>query len=100
MKANIAQAGGAVALLVMNDKEDLFKIVCSENDTFFDIKIPVVMIPKSEGESLQDHLSTGQKVDLLLYSKPTIYRFLRNFHVDDGGWYHSVCFPMVKIHWK
>lgn len=68
MKANIAQAGGAVALLVMNDKEDLFKMVCSENDTFFDIKIPVVMIPKSAGESLQDHLSTGQKVDLLLYS--------------------------------
>jgi signal peptide peptidase-like protein 2B len=52
----------------MNDKEDLFKMVCSENDTFFDIKIPIVMIPKSAGESLQDHLSTGQKVDLLLYS--------------------------------
>lgn len=67
-KAKIAEAGGAVALLVMNDKEDLFKMVCSENDTLLDIKIPVVMIPKSPGETLHDCLSTGQKVDLLLYS--------------------------------
>lgn len=76
MKAKIAQAGGAVALLVMNDKEDLYKMVCSGNETFFNIEIPVVMIPKSAGKSLQDHLSTAQKVDLVLYSP---YRPVINF---------------------
>ena len=67
-KAKISQAGGAVALIVMNDKEDLFKMVCSENDTFFDLKILFVMIPKSAGERPHDRLSTSRKVDLLLYS--------------------------------
>eukprot|EP00252_Welwitschia_mirabilis_P001910 TRINITY_DN1187_c0_g1_i1.p1 TRINITY_DN1187_c0_g1~~TRINITY_DN1187_c0_g1_i1.p1 ORF type:complete len:537 (+),score=69.41 TRINITY_DN1187_c0_g1_i1:196-1806(+) len=67
-KAKVAQSGGAFALLVMNDEEDLYKMVCTENDTSLNIEIPVVMIPKSAGEILKNHLSTGRKVDVLLYS--------------------------------
>eukprot|EP01018_Ginkgo_biloba_P014589 Gb_05713 [translate_table: standard] len=67
-KAQIAQTGGAVALLVMNDKEELYKMVCTENATSIDIKIPVIMVPKSAGESLQNGLAAGKKVELLLYS--------------------------------
>uniref|UniRef100_A0A0D6QY32 PA domain-containing protein n=1 Tax=Araucaria cunninghamii TaxID=56994 RepID=A0A0D6QY32_ARACU len=67
-KAKIAQAGGALALLITNDKEDLYKMVCTENDTSLSIKIPVVMIPKSAGEDLLDHLADGKKVELLIYS--------------------------------
>ncbi|PPS13121.1 hypothetical protein GOBAR_AA07521 [Gossypium barbadense] len=46
-KAKVAQSGGASALLVINDNEELYKMVCSENDTSLNISIPVVMIPKS-----------------------------------------------------
>ncbi|PON66904.1 Peptidase A22B, signal peptide peptidase [Parasponia andersonii] len=67
-KAEAAQAGGAAALLVINDKEDLYKMVCSENDTALNISIPVVMIPKSGGEALNKSLASGKRVELLLYS--------------------------------
>lgn len=67
-KAEVAQQGGAAGLLVINDNEDLYKMVCTENDTSLNVTIPVVMIPKSAGETLKNSLSTGGKVMLLLYS--------------------------------
>ncbi|KAM4106126.1 hypothetical protein ACB094_04G044000 [Castanea mollissima] len=67
-KAEVAQAGGAAALVVINDNEDLFKMVCSDNDTAINISIPVVMIPQSGGETLNKSLASGQKVELLLYA--------------------------------
>ncbi|KAJ0971900.1 hypothetical protein J5N97_019859 [Dioscorea zingiberensis] len=67
-KAKIAQAGGAAGLLVINDNEELYKMVCTENDTSLDISIPVVMIPKSAGESIKASMATGGKVEVLLYS--------------------------------
>lgn len=39
-------------------------MVCTENDTSLNITIPVVMIPKSAGESMKDSLSTGGKGEL------------------------------------
>ncbi|KAF4386406.1 hypothetical protein G4B88_020226 [Cannabis sativa] len=67
-KAEVAQEGGAAALLVINDKEDLYKMVCSENGTALNISIPVVMIPKSGGDALNKSLASGKRVELLLYS--------------------------------
>ncbi|KAB1213403.1 Signal peptide peptidase-like 2 [Morella rubra] len=60
-KAEVAQSGGAAALVVINDKEDLYKMVCSDNGTAVNISIPVVMIPKSGGEALNNSLAHGQK---------------------------------------
>ncbi|XP_057957928.1 signal peptide peptidase-like 2 isoform X2 [Malania oleifera] len=67
-KADIAQSGGAAALLVINDNEDLFKMVCSEDDTTVNITIPVVMIPKSGGETFNKSIAGGGRVELLLYA--------------------------------
>ncbi|KAG6548658.1 hypothetical protein Mapa_009812 [Marchantia paleacea] len=67
-KARIAQVAGAVALLVVNDMEELYKMVCTENDTFTDITIPAVMLPKSAGETLQNALHSGSEVRVLFYS--------------------------------
>lgn len=67
-KAKIAQLGGAKGLLVINDDEDLYKMVCTENDTSVDINIPVVMIPKSIGKKIQDSMVQGEKVEFLLFS--------------------------------
>ncbi|KAK2641723.1 hypothetical protein Ddye_023486 [Dipteronia dyeriana] len=67
-KAELAQSGGAAALVVINDKEDLYKMVCSTNDTSLNISIPVVMIPKSGGDALNKSMLNEKKVELLLYA--------------------------------
>ncbi|MED6143109.1 Signal peptide peptidase-like 3 [Stylosanthes scabra] len=68
-KAAFAQSGGATAMLVINDAEDLFEMVCS-NSTEVSISIPVVMITKSAGEALNKSLSSGSRVEILLYAPP------------------------------
>ncbi|XP_015887060.2 signal peptide peptidase-like 5 [Ziziphus jujuba] len=68
VKAQNAESGGALALMVINDKEDLYKMVCPENATTLNISIPTVMIPKSGGEKLNDSLSSGKKVEVAMYS--------------------------------
>ncbi|KAJ4723033.1 Signal peptide peptidase-like [Melia azedarach] len=67
-KAEVAQSAGAAALVVINDEEDLYKMVCSENDTSLNISIPVVLIPKSRGDALNKSLVEQQRVELLLYA--------------------------------
>ncbi|XP_062182465.1 signal peptide peptidase-like 2 isoform X1 [Phragmites australis] len=67
-KANIAQAGGAAGLLVINDNEELYKMICSENDTSINLTIPVVMIPQSAGKKLKDLLDHEAIVEVQLYS--------------------------------
>jgi signal peptide peptidase-like protein 2B len=59
-KARIAQAAGAVSLIIVNDKEELYKMVCSKNETYTDIRIPSVMVPKSAGESLEKAMHRGE----------------------------------------
>ncbi|KAG6725979.1 hypothetical protein I3842_02G058000 [Carya illinoinensis] len=67
-KAKVAQSGGAAALVVINDNEDLSEMVCSNSDTALNISIPVIMISKSGGEALNKSMGDGQKVELLLYA--------------------------------
>ncbi|KAJ6674727.1 SIGNAL PEPTIDE PEPTIDASE-LIKE 5 [Salix viminalis] len=67
-KAKVAQSGGAAALLVINDNEELAEMGCKKDSSAQDISIPVVLIPKSGGESLNRSILDGQKVDLLLYA--------------------------------
>ncbi|KAG0578395.1 hypothetical protein KC19_4G019400 [Ceratodon purpureus] len=67
-KARVAQKAGAVALLVVNDKQELYKMVCSDNGTFQDITIRSVMLPKAAGNNLEDALNLNEEVRVLLYS--------------------------------
>lgn len=67
-KAVNAQSSGAAGLLIINDDEDLYKMVCTENDTSLNVTIPVVMIPKSAGDIFMDSLTSGGRVEVLLYS--------------------------------
>uniref|UniRef100_A0A0E0J1E8 PA domain-containing protein n=1 Tax=Oryza nivara TaxID=4536 RepID=A0A0E0J1E8_ORYNI len=60
-KAKIAQTGGAVGLLVINDNEELYKMVCSDNDTSINVTIPVVMIPQSAGKKMKGLLDQGAR---------------------------------------
>ncbi|OAY63211.1 Signal peptide peptidase-like 2 [Ananas comosus] len=80
-KAKVAQSGGAAGLLVINEDEELYKMVCTENDTSINVTIPVVMIPKSAGDKLMEFMANGggngdrsfklvhpDSVEVLLYS--------------------------------
>lgn len=46
---------------------DIFRMECSENDTSLEIKIPVVAIPKSEGDIMQKSIGSGRKGKSRLY---------------------------------
>lgn len=66
-KAREAQGAGATGLLVLNDEEELYKMVCSESGNYTDIEITSVLLPKSGGW-LQAALVSGSTVELSLVS--------------------------------
>ncbi|XP_028767448.1 signal peptide peptidase-like 2 isoform X1 [Neltuma alba] len=67
-KATNAQAANASAILIINFKEELFKMVCEADETLLDIHIPVVILPKSAGKRLKKMLTTSSPVFVQLYS--------------------------------
>ncbi|XP_071919143.1 signal peptide peptidase-like 2 isoform X1 [Coffea arabica] len=67
-KANIAEAAGASAVLIINNQKELYKMVCEPNETDLDIKIPAVMLPQDAGASLEKMLSNSSSVSVQLYS--------------------------------
>ncbi|KAL6635390.1 hypothetical protein ACP70R_028061 [Stipagrostis hirtigluma subsp. patula] len=66
-KAKIAETAGASAIIIINDKHELYKMVCARNETELDISIPAVLLPKDAGSALQNLLTLGQ-VAVQLYS--------------------------------
>lgn len=67
-KANVAEAAGASAVLIINDQNELYKMVCEPDETDLDIHIPAVMLPQNAGTSLEKMLSNGSSVSVQLYS--------------------------------
>ncbi|XP_042505964.1 signal peptide peptidase-like 2 [Macadamia integrifolia] len=67
-KANVAQAAGASAILIINNKTELYKMVCEKNETDLDIHIAAVMLPKDAGASLKNSLERNSSVSVRLYS--------------------------------
>ncbi|XP_051132710.1 signal peptide peptidase-like 4 isoform X2 [Andrographis paniculata] len=67
-KANVAEAAGASALLIINNQTELFKMVCEANETDVDIGIPVVMLPQDAGEILKKNMRNGSHVSIQIYS--------------------------------
>uniref|UniRef100_A0A5B7A888 PA domain-containing protein n=1 Tax=Davidia involucrata TaxID=16924 RepID=A0A5B7A888_DAVIN len=67
-KANIAQAAGASAVLIVNNQKELYKMVCEPDETDLDIHIPAVMLPQDAGTSLEKLLMNSSSVSVQLYS--------------------------------
>ncbi|KAE9463135.1 hypothetical protein C3L33_04957, partial [Rhododendron williamsianum] len=67
-KANVAEAAGASAILIINNRAELFKMVCEANETDVDIGIPAVMLPQDAGISLEESLNNKSIVSVQLYS--------------------------------
>ncbi|KAH7513913.1 hypothetical protein FEM48_Zijuj11G0033300 [Ziziphus jujuba var. spinosa] len=71
-KANIAQAAGASAVLIINNQKELYKMVCEPDETDLDIHIPAVMLPQDAGASLQKMLMNTSSALL----SPSLDKFL------------------------
>ncbi|KAL1328975.1 hypothetical protein HN51_046139 [Arachis hypogaea] len=67
-KANIAEEAGASAILIINYRTELFKMVCEENETDVDIGIPAVMLPQYAGLNIEKHIKNNSTVSVQLYS--------------------------------
>lgn len=67
-KAKVAEAAGASAILIINNRKELYKMVCDGNETDLNINIPAVMLPQDAGASLEHNLKRGDAVSVQLYS--------------------------------
>ncbi|KAA8520640.1 hypothetical protein F0562_014896 [Nyssa sinensis] len=68
VKANVAEAAGASAILIINNRTELFKMVCEANETDLEIGIPAVMLPQDAGASLEQSIKNKSVVSVQLYS--------------------------------
>ncbi|KAG0459134.1 hypothetical protein HPP92_022262 [Vanilla planifolia] len=66
-KARIAEAAGASAILIINNRTELYKMVCERNETDLEINIPAVMLPQDAGASLENIIDR-YSVAVQLYS--------------------------------
>ncbi|XP_028553141.1 signal peptide peptidase-like 5 isoform X1 [Dendrobium catenatum] len=67
-KARIAEAAGASAILIINNRKELYKMVCERNETGVNINISAVMLPQDAGASLENILASNRSVTVQLYS--------------------------------
>ncbi|KAL8114159.1 hypothetical protein AgCh_021141 [Apium graveolens] len=67
-KANVAEAAGASAIIIINNQTELFKMVCEANETYIEIGIPAVMLPQDAGASLVESIKQNHSVSVQLYS--------------------------------
>ncbi|KAK9910409.1 hypothetical protein M0R45_034374 [Rubus argutus] len=67
-KANIAEDANASAILIINNRTELFKMVCENNEPDVEIGIPAVMLPDKIGEILENVLTNNSEVSVQLYS--------------------------------
>ncbi|XAR63051.1 hypothetical protein NMG60_11022853 [Bertholletia excelsa] len=66
-KTKFAEAGGASAILIINNHTELFKMVCEDDDDV-NIRIPAVMLPQDAGASLEQIMQKNADVKVQLYS--------------------------------
>ncbi|KAK9147478.1 hypothetical protein Scep_006235 [Stephania cephalantha] len=67
-KAKIAESANASAILIINNRKELYKMVCDPNETNINIRIPAVMLPQDAGEILEKYLRKNASVSVQLYS--------------------------------
>ncbi|XP_055814011.1 signal peptide peptidase-like 5 [Solanum dulcamara] len=68
IKATVAQEGGARGVVLINDEGGPLEIACPNNSTISNVTIPVVSISKEGADIIDKYITSGKKVELLLYS--------------------------------
>ncbi|GMP96300.1 hypothetical protein CsSME_00045000 [Camellia sinensis var. sinensis] len=66
-KANIAEAAGASAVLIINNQKELYKMVCEPDETDLNIHIPAVILPQDAGTSLEKMLMNSSSGNFPYY---------------------------------
>ncbi|TQE06780.1 hypothetical protein C1H46_007649 [Malus baccata] len=67
-KANMAEAANASAILIINNRTELFKMVCENDEPDVEIGIPAVMLPQDVGAIFETDLKNNSMVSVQLYS--------------------------------
>ncbi|TVU36068.1 hypothetical protein EJB05_17981, partial [Eragrostis curvula] len=67
-KAKAAAASGASALVIINDENDLQKMVCTDKDPPPNINMPVVMVSQSAGAKILKADESKLIVEMLMYA--------------------------------
>ncbi|KAM7254800.1 hypothetical protein ACFE04_020041 [Oxalis oulophora] len=68
IKINVAQKAGAASMLVVNSRNELFKMDCEHNESDLNIRIPAVLIPQDAGEHLRSYMTNSSSVSVDMYS--------------------------------
>ncbi|KAB2597703.1 signal peptide peptidase-like 4 [Pyrus ussuriensis x Pyrus communis] len=67
-KANMAEAANASAILIINNRTELYKMVCEKDEPDVEIGIPAVMLPQDVGAIFETDLMNNSTVSVQLYS--------------------------------
>ncbi|KAM1707582.1 hypothetical protein ACFX13_000722 [Malus domestica] len=67
-KANMAEAANASAILIINNRTELYKMVCEKDEPDVEIGIPAVMLPQDVGAIFETDLKNNSMVSVQLYS--------------------------------
>ncbi|XP_068315419.1 signal peptide peptidase-like 4 [Pyrus communis] len=67
-KANMAEAANASAILIINNRTELYKMVCEKDEPDVKIGIPAVMLPQDVGAIFETDLMNNSTVSVQLYS--------------------------------
>ncbi|MCD7461956.1 Signal peptide peptidase-like 2A [Datura stramonium] len=68
IKATVAQEGGAGGVVLINNEGGSLEIACPNNSTISTVTIPVVSISNDGADIIDKYITSGKKVELLLYS--------------------------------
>lgn len=68
IKATLAQEGGAQGVVLINNDGGPLEIACPNNSTISKVTIPVASISKEGADIIDKYITSGKKVELLLYS--------------------------------
>ncbi|XP_061999361.1 signal peptide peptidase-like 4 [Rosa rugosa] len=74
-KANMAESANASAILIINNRPELFKMVCEDDEPDVEIGIPAVMLPNKIGEILENGL-TNNSIGMLFLFCSHIQQFI------------------------
>ncbi|KAM3016687.1 hypothetical protein FF2_000674 [Malus domestica] len=67
-KAKMAEAANASAILIINNRTELYKMVCEKDEPDVEIGIPAVMLPQDVGAIFKTDLKNNSMVSVQLYS--------------------------------
>ncbi|KAG6469834.1 hypothetical protein ZIOFF_070767 [Zingiber officinale] len=96
-KAMVAEAAGASSILIINDRKELYKMVCDKSETYLNIGIPAVMLPQDAGASLETSLQHASAASTTTCNAELCYRLLNLVKYDLQTYLESKLIPSQTL---